>query len=258
MSGTGVREALGFIGGTGPQGRGLAARWALAGPVVHLGSRSRERAQEAVDDVRGRAGDAVDVRACTNEEAAVAGEIIVLTIPHEAQTATLTPLADAIGDKIVLNCVNPMVFDEVGPLMVDLPAGSAAEESQQLLPRARIVSGFHDVSSRRLLRVREPVESDVLICGDDVEASHRVAHLAARSPGMWAVNCGPLRNSRHLEDMTAVLLFINRYYKTQAGIRIDGIERDDAAMHAHRAEGATRRGRKPRATQPAAGEAGVA
>ncbi len=242
-----VRETLGFIGGTGPQGKGLAARWAKAGHVVHLGSRSVERAQQAVDEILERTGGVGEVHAATNEEAAAAGQIVVVAVPHDAQQTLLPALRDTVGDKVVLNVVNPMVFDELGPKAVRVDAGSAAEECQELWPDARVVSAFHDVSSRRLLRVDEEIVTHVLICGDDREAAHRVAHLASRIEGMWGVYCGPLRNSEYVENVTPVLLFINRYYKIQAGLLIDGIERDPAALHAHRAEGSGRAGRKAEA-----------
>lgn len=247
MTSADVRETLGFIGGTGPQGRGLAARWAAAGHVVHLGSRSRERAQQAVDDILERTGGVGEVHAATNEEAAAAGEIVVVAVPYDAQQATLPPLRETVGDKVVLNVVNPMVFDDVGPRAVRVEAGSSAEECQELWPEARVVSAFHDVSSRRLLRVDEEIVTHVLICGDDNEAAHRVAHLASRIAGMWGVYCGPLRNSEYIENITPVLLFINRYYRIQAGLLIDGIERDPSALHAHRAEGTGRAGRKGQA-----------
>lgn len=241
------REVLGIVGGTGSQGRGLAARWARAGHVVHIGSRSAERAEDAAREIRDRIGgpDGGDVRAGTNEEVAAAAEIVVVSVPYDAQDDLLPPLTEAVGDKVVLNVVNPMTFDEVGPLAVPVDAGSAAEHCQQLWPAARVVSAFHDVSSRRLWRVDEPIVTHVLICGDDLEASHRVAHLASRIEGMWGVYCGPLRNSEYIENITPVLLFVNRYYRIQAGLLIDGIERDEASLHAHRAEGPARAGRKP-------------
>lgn len=242
-----VREVLAILGGTGPQGRGMAARWAVAGHEVYLGSRTLEKAEAAVADVLERTGgQGAPVHAATNTDAAAAAEIVVVAVPYEAQQATLPPLEEAIGDKVVCNVVNPMTFDELGPKPVPVPAGSAAEECQQLLPRARVVSAFHDVSSRRLLRVHEPIETHVLICADDREAAHRVAHLASRIDGMWGVYCGPLRNSSCIENLTPVILFINRYYKIQAGFLVDGIERDEEALHAHRAEGTAKAGRKPR------------
>ncbi len=239
MSNPDLRPPLGFVGGTGPLGRGLATRWARAGHPVHIGSRSRDRAADAVADVAGRIDPAAAGRlhAATNEEAAVAGGMVVVTVPYGAQQAALPPLADAIGDKIVLNVVNPMEFDDVGPKAIPVEAGSAAEECQQLLPAARVVSGFHDVSSKRLLRPDEPIGTHVLICGDDRDATHRVAHLASRIEGMWAVYCGPLRNSQHIENLTPVILFINRYYDTEAGVLIDGIEAEGDELHAHRATG---------------------
>lgn len=245
MTSSDVREMLGIVGGTGPQGRGLAARWARAGHVVHLGSRTQEKAQAAVDDVLERTGDGVEVHAATNDAVATAAEIVVVALPFEAQAAALPPLADACAGKVVCNVVNPMVFDEVGPKAVRVEAGSAAEECQQLLPDARVVSAFHDVSSRRLLRVDEPIDTHVLICGDDHEASHRVAHLANRIEGMWGVFCGPLRMSEYVENITPLILTINKLYRIQAGLLIDGIERDPEALHAHLAEGSGRAGRRP-------------
>ncbi|MBY5163001.1 NADPH-dependent F420 reductase [Salsipaludibacter albus] len=247
MTSEDVREVLGIIGGTGPQGRGLAARWAMAGHTVHVGSRTRDKADAAVADVVERIGPGHDLHPGTNADVADAAEIVVVALPHTAQADTLPPLADAIGDKIVCNVVNPMVFDDLGPRAVPVPEGSAAEQCQDLVPDARVVSAFHDVSSRRLLRVDEAIDTHVLICGDDAEATHRVAHLASRIEGMWGVHCGPLRNSEYIENVTPVILWINRYYKIQAGLLIDGIERDPEALHAHRAEGDTRAGRKPRA-----------
>jgi 8-hydroxy-5-deazaflavin:NADPH oxidoreductase len=245
MTSADVRETIGIIGGTGAQGRGLAARWARAGHTVWVGSRSAERAEQATEEIRERAGGG-DLRAADNLTAAREAEIVVVSIPYESQVDLLPPLEEAVGDKVVCNVVNPMVFDETGPKAVRVAEGSAGEQNQALWPRARVVSSFHDVSSRRLWRVDEPIETHVLICGDDREAAHRVAHLASRIPGMWGVYCGPLRNSEYIENITPVILFVNRYYKIHAGLLIDGIERDEEALHAHRAEGETRGGRKPR------------
>lgn len=233
MTSADVREVLGILGGTGPQGRGLAARWALAGHRVHIGSRTLEKATAAVDDVRERVGDEPDVRAGTNADVAEAAEIVVVSMPYAAQEKALPDLADAIGDKVVCNVVNPMQFDAVGPTAVPVEAGSAAEECQQLLPDARVVSAFHDVSSKRLLKVGERIDTHVLICGDDQEANHRVAHLASRIEGMWGVFCGPLRMSEYVENITPLILTINRLYRTEAGLLIDGIDTGPDSLHAH-------------------------
>ena len=243
MSSSDVREVLGILGGTGPQGRGLAARWARAGHVVHIGSRTQEKAQAAVDDVRERAGDGVEVHPGTNDRVAELAEIVVVAMPFEAQSVALPPLADACAGKVVCNVVNPMVFDELGPKAVPVEAGSAAEECQALMPDARVVSAFHDVSSRRLLRMDEPVDTHVLICGDDEEACHRVAHLANRIDGMWGVYCGPLRMSEYVENITPLILKINKLYKIQAGLLIDGIEHSPNSPHAHLADESGEAGR---------------
>ncbi|MDP8960088.1 MAG: NADPH-dependent F420 reductase [Actinomycetota bacterium] len=227
-------ESLGVVGGTGPQGRGLVARWARVGHTVYLGSRSRDKADRVASDLREVIGAEPPVRAATNEEAAERAEIVVLTFPYEAQAATLNELREAIGDKIVVNVVNPMTFDDIGPKAVPVAAGSAAEECQQLLPGARVVSAFNAVPARRLIRVDEPVDCDVPICSDDEDAGHCVAHLASRMPGVRGIDCGPLRNSRYVENLTPVLLSINRRYRIHAAIKIDGISSVEHALHAPR------------------------
>ncbi len=225
-------ETLGVVGGTGPQGRGLVARWARAGHVVYLGSRSREKAERVVSGLRDVIGSKPVVQAVTNEEAVARAEIVVLTFPYEAQAATLNELREAFDNKIVVNVVNPMTFDEIGPKAVPVPAGSAAEECQQLLPGAHVVSAFNAVPARRLIRVTEPVGCDVPICSDDQDARHSVAHLASRMPGVLGIDCGPLRNSRYIENLTPVLLSINRRYGIHSAIRIDGIASVEQALHA--------------------------
>lgn len=227
-------EAIGIVGGTGPLGRGLAVRWALAGYDIWVGSRTEDKAADVADRIRAQAGEDVSVRGADNLRATQEADIVVVTVPYEAQASTLPDLREAVGDKLVVNVVNPMVFDDVGPKAVPVEEGSAGQQCQALLPEARVVSAFHDVAAARLWEVGHPVDCDVLVCGDDEEATHRVAHLAAEIPGMWGVNCGPLRNSVHIENMTPVLLFINRYYGIKAGLRIEGIERREESMHAHR------------------------
>lgn len=228
-------QRLAIVGGTGPQGRGLAARWATAGHHVVIGSRSQESADRALVKVLERVDSSVAarLRGAPNAEAVADSDLIVVALPHDAQQATLPPLAADCAGKIVLNVVNPMTFDELGPMAVPVADGSAGEECAALLPESTVVSAFHDVSSKRLNRVSEAIDTHVLICGDDRDACHVVAHLAADIEGMWGVYCGPLRNSRAIEDLTPVLLFINKTYGIQAGFLIDGIPRDATSLHAH-------------------------
>jgi NADPH-dependent F420 reductase len=216
-----ARRLIGFLGGTGPQGRGLGLRLAAAGHRVLLGSRDPERASAVLKELRSPVGALVGVG---NREACEA-EVVFVTVPYAAQRDTLAPLGDALDDKIVVTCVNALAFDERGPRPVRVEAGSAAEECALLLPRARIVSAFHDVSARRLLHLDEPVGIDVLMCGDDEDAKAEVALLAADIPGMRAVDAGPLRLSAPIEDLTAVLMSVNRRYSIHAGICVDGLAR---------------------------------
>jgi hypothetical protein len=216
--------AIGVLGGTGPQGKGLALRFAVSGHAVMLGSRSAERAAEAAAEVKAMRPDVeVDVRGGTNEEAAAFGPVVVLAVPYDGRADTVTSLAPALEGKIVIDCVNPMIFDKQGALPVEVREGSAAEQTAALVPGARVVSAFHDVSARRLFGTNTSVNTDILVCGDDAEAKTLVIGLATQVPGMRGIDAGPLRLSRELESLTTVLLAINKRYKTHAGVRITGV-----------------------------------
>lgn len=215
---------IGVLGGTGPQGKGLALRFAVAGHAVMLGSRDPARAEAAAEEVRAMRPDVeMDVRGGANEAAAAFGPVVVLAVPYDGHRDTVTALAPVLDGKIVVDCVNPMIFDKAGALPVDVREGSAAEQTAALVPGARVVSAFHDVSARRLFGTNTSVNTDILVCGDDVEAKTLVIGLATQVPGMRGIDAGPLRLSRELEALTTVLLAINKRYKTHAGVRITGV-----------------------------------
>jgi NADPH-dependent F420 reductase len=215
---------IGVLGGTGPQGKGLGLRFAIAGHAVLLGSRDPARAAEAAEETRGlRPALSLDIRGGTNEEAASFGAVVVLAVPYDGHAATVTALAPLLDGKIVVDCVNPMAFDKAGAVPVDVREGSAAEQTAALVPGARVVSAFHDVSARRLFGTNSSVNTDILVCGDDADAKTLVIGLATQVPGMRGIDAGPLRLSRELEALTTVLLAINKRYKTHAGVRITGV-----------------------------------
>jgi 8-hydroxy-5-deazaflavin:NADPH oxidoreductase len=218
------RPTIGFIGGTGPQGRGLGLRLAQAGYPVRLGSRSSEKAEEAVAAVAEKVP-GLPVEGLPNDRVCAEADLLVVTVPYKAQRPTLTDLVEAVGDKVVVCCVNALGFDERGPYPLPVPAGSAAEECQELLPQARVVGAWQNVSAVKLGRHADPVEADVLLTGDDADAVAQVAELVEAVPGMRAVRAGALRLSRPVEEITAVLLAVNRAYKIHASLGVTGLQR---------------------------------
>ena len=209
---------VGLLGGTGPQGRGLALRLALAGHRVLLGSRDRQRAVAVVDDLLG--GRDLPVEGLANQDAAERAEVVFLVFPYTGQAAMLPPLAAALAGKVVVDVINPLGWDEAGPSVLDVPEGSAAEQAQALLPDARVVAAFHHAAPRLLADPERQVETDVLVAGDDPAARGLVIGLADQIPGCRGVDAGPLRVARQLEGFTAVIVGINRRYKIHAGVRI--------------------------------------
>ena len=213
-------KSIGIIGGTGPEGKGLAARFAQAGFEVLIGSRSAERGEEAAQDIRERAGGSV--RGATNADAATA-DIIVVTVPYAGQADTLTALKEQIGDKIVISTVVPMVFEAGKVSMVPVPDGSAAEEMQRLLPDAKVVGAYQNLAAKKLFNVDQLLDGDVIITSDDKEALREVIWVTEQIPGLRGVNGGPLSCSHYVEAITTLLVHINRNYKTETHVKVVGV-----------------------------------
>jgi hypothetical protein len=210
---------IGFIGGTGPLGRGLGLRLALAGHDVIIGSRTAERGRAAAEDCEAEMRGGDNVAAC--DEA----EVVFVTVPFEGQVSILPDLAGALAGKVVVSTVVPMGFDARGPHPLEVAEGSAAEQCQALLPEARVVSGFQSVPAPKLLKPDLVVEMDVPLLSDDDAAAAQVAALAADVKDLYGFLAGPLRLSSTVEALTPLIISINKRYKAHAGIRFAGLPR---------------------------------
>ncbi|MFC0039218.1 NADPH-dependent F420 reductase [Actinomadura rayongensis] len=212
---------IGILGGTGDQGKGLARRFALAGHRVLIGSRRAERAQEAADDLGGD----LPVRGAENAVAARESDVVIIAVPWDGHRATLESVRAELAGKIVVDCVNPLGFEK-GKGMFALPVeeGSAAQQAAALLPDSRVVAAFHHVSAVLLLDPGvDAMDLDVLVLGDDRDATDTVQALAGRIPGMRGVYGGRLHNAHQVEAFTANLISINRRYKAHAGLRVTDV-----------------------------------
>ena len=216
------RSKIAVLGGTGKEGSGLALRWANAGHHIVIGSRLRERAQQAAAAINARIG-VERAEGADNLAAARSGDIVVLTVPYVAQLATLEEVKASLAGKILIDVTVPLVPPQVG--RVQLPeGGSAVVKAQAMLgPGVRVVSAFQNVSAELLTELDHAVDCDVLVCGDDREARAQVIALA-RDAGMRAFHAGPLANSVVAEALASVLITINRQYKVKhSGIAITGL-----------------------------------
>lgn len=214
---------IAFVGGTGPEGLGLAMRFALAGHEVSIGSRSKERGDEgaakvieAVPGARASGGD--------NAECVQGADVVFLTFPYAGQEPTLAALGSALDGKIVCDVVAPLEFVKgVGAVGLNVPGNSAAEEAAAQLPNARVVSAFQNMAAEELMHLDHPVDADVLVCGGDAEAKQVVIGLANEIAGVRGVDAGALSNSRYVEMLTSLLINLNRKHKTQTAIKISGL-----------------------------------
>jgi NADPH-dependent F420 reductase len=216
------------LGGTGPQGRGLARRFAAGGLRVVLGSRSAERAAAVAEEIgaalRGGGDLAGELTGAANPVAATQADVVVVAVPWEGHRALLEELAEELAGKVVVDCVNPLGFDKRGAYALPVAEGSAAEQAAAVLPGSTVVGAFHHASA---VLLEDPavtsVDLDVLVVGDDRTATDLVEALASVLPGARGVYAGRLRNAHQVEALTANLISINRRYKAHAGIRITDV-----------------------------------
>jgi NADPH-dependent F420 reductase len=217
---------LGVLGGSGPQGRGLALRFATAGLRVVIGSRSAERGKTVAAEL---AAPGRRVEGGDNAAAARTADVVVVAVPWDGHAALLAGLRAELAGKVVVDCVNPLGFDERGPYALDVPEGSAAQQAAALLPDSTVVAAFHHVSAVLLTdeRVAE-IDTDVLVLGDVRSATDLVEALAGAIPGVRGVYGGRLRNAGHVEGLAANLVAVNRRYRAHAGLRVTDVRVADA------------------------------
>jgi len=223
---------VGLIGGTGKLGSALAARFARAGHAVVIGSRDAQRAEQAASALARSVGgvDASRLRGEDNAGAVAVADVVVITVPFDAQEATLPGLAAAVEDRVVVSTAVPVRFVEgSGPTHIEVEEGSASEQVAALLPRARVVGALHTVSSATLAKLDRDLDADVLITGDDHDAKLMVAQLLASLSGIRIVDAGPLRNSRYVEQVTVLLLTINMRVRRSTGVRVTNLP-DELAL----------------------------
>jgi 8-hydroxy-5-deazaflavin:NADPH oxidoreductase len=217
---------IAIIGGTGPAGMGLALRWARAGETIIIGSRDEQRAQVAAAAIQLKAGSQANVAGMENSLACAAADILMLTVPFEGQAMLLKQLKNSITEgSILIDATVPLASGVGGRASRPLGVwqGSAAQQTAELVPKeVSVVAAFHNLSAD-LLNGDDPLECDVVVCSDDPDAAQLTRELAAKIPGVRAVDGGKLENARIVEQITALLIGLNIRHKGHAGIRITGL-----------------------------------
>ena len=214
----GIASRIGVLGGTGDLGRGLALRAAQAGFEVTIGSRDGERAIAVAADL------GHGIHGAANDQCADWAEVGFVAVPYAGHAELLRRLVSPLAGKIVVDCVNPLGFDAQGCYPLKVPEGSASLQAAAILTGSTVVSAFHTVSARLLLDPSlEAIETDVLVLGDERDATDQIQAIVSRFRGMRGIYGGRLRNSHQVEALTANLISINRRYKVHAGIRVSDL-----------------------------------
>jgi 8-hydroxy-5-deazaflavin:NADPH oxidoreductase len=223
---------IGILGGTGPAGKALAARLASVGFDVLLGSRSRYRAMEVVDKLLEQWPDRRLTIVAGDNAAAAATDVVVIATPWDGATQTAVSVEDRLRGKVVVSMANALVKlgKEFQPLVP--PRGSVAASVQAAVPQCMVAAAFHHVPARELGDLREPIESDVLICSDHTEAVDLTSEIVGKVPNMRPLNAGELAMATPIESFTAVLLQLNMHYKTRVALKLTGIPEASPAVPA--------------------------
>ncbi|NYB27991.1 MAG: NADPH-dependent F420 reductase [Methanobacteriaceae archaeon] len=220
---------IAIVGGTGDQGLGLALRFAKAGEEVIIGSRDVKKALNAVNLVKKMIKEEINnIQAATNSEAAQEGDIVLLTVPLQAQMATLSSIKDDVEGKIIVDATVPLESCIGGSPVrfVNVWEGSAVERTAEFLKdkNVQVISAFNNISAASLTNIDSEVDCDCLISGEDEEAKALVMELAEKIPGVRSIDCGGLENARIVEKITPLLINLNIRNRIKlAGIRITGL-----------------------------------
>lgn len=214
------------MGGTGPAGRGLALRLAAAGYEVAVGSRSQSRSLEVVDDLIEPYPDReFKLMGLPNSQAALADQVVLAT-PWDACAPMASELAPRLKGKLVICMANALV--RVGKEFHALypPRGSIAADVQAAIPDSLVAAAFQHLPAKELGEIETPMDGDVLVCADKPEATEQTIEIIERMPNLRGLDCGSLANAAPVEAFTAVLLQLNRLYRTRSSVRITGLEPD--------------------------------
>lgn len=217
---------IGILGGTGPAGSNLAARLASIGYDVVIGSRSKYRAMETRDRIIESAPQLIERLGYGDNAGAASCDVVVIATPWDSAATTAQENEELLEGKVVVSMANALVRvgHEFQPLVP--PRGSVAAHVQAAVPRCRVVAALHHLPAKELGALAHPIDSDVLICGDDKDAVSVISEIVGKIPGCRPLDAGELSNATAIEAFTAVLLQLNVRYKTRVAPKLTGI-RDD-------------------------------
>jgi NADPH-dependent F420 reductase len=222
-----MTRKVGILGGTGPEGSGLAYRWARSGEEIVIGSRDAQRAGQTAAELRERIGSSARIDGTDNATAASRCDVVVLTLPFPGCAPLLKQMKSVWKPgTVVIDTTVPLAATVGGAAtrMLGVWQGSAAEQTRELVPAGvSVAAAFQNLGAELLLK-DAPVDCDILVCSDDDRAKQIATELAGKIPGARPLNGGKLENARIVESLTALLVGINIRYKVHsAGIRFTGL-----------------------------------
>ena len=211
-----------IIGGTGNLGPGLALRLTDAGYRVIIGSRQGEKAKATAKELNKKL-EVESIQGMENSDAVKNANICVMTVVASAHQEALESLKEDLQGKILIDTTARVDVKDLKP--PNPP--SAARYAQDILgPDVKVAAAFQTIPHHALFgNLEEPLEMDVFIFADDPDTA-KEATLLAEASGMQAYVAGDLDSAIVAEGLTALLIAVNRRYKSKGGgIKLTGIEK---------------------------------
>ncbi|MEX2721066.1 MAG: NADPH-dependent F420 reductase [Candidatus Wukongarchaeota archaeon] len=215
-------RVVSIVGGTGPEGSGLALRLGISDVEVVIGSRKEEKAKVCAKKLNNTVREPI-FKGYENPIAAEKGDIVIIAVPFEHQEKTLQSIKNNLSEeKIVVDVCNPVEIIEKNLFTLKpVPAGSAAEQVQKILGPIPVVCAFKTISALLLQNLNHPLDCTNFICSDYEEAKKEIMELSQKIPRLKSLDAGPLMSARLIEAMVPLILTINHKYKTtMASIKV--------------------------------------
>jgi len=218
-----LRKTIGVLGGTGPEGRGIAARFASVGFPIVIGSREKRKARDAATRILSILPEG-NVLGTDNADMIRRCDIVFLTVPFSVQQEMLQTVAGLLSGKVVVCTSVPIRFKNTGIELLPVNEGGAALQAKADLPHVAVVGAFQNIGAADLWKIGQPLNADVIVASDCESAKREVMDLCSLVPGLGAVDGGDLGSTPYVEALTVLLLRINRNYQGKhATVKITGI-----------------------------------
>jgi NADPH-dependent F420 reductase len=215
-----TKKTVAIIGASGNMGSAIAKNLAKGNYRLLLFANHQEKVQQVINEIKS-SNPSADVNSMScSFDASWEADIIIPAVKYEVEKEVADRIIDVSTQKIIISISNPL--NETFDGLTTSPGTSAAEELQNLLPYSKVIKAFNTIFSGDFAQpVIDGKKADAFVAGDDEEAVQIVSELVSTA-GFNPIVAGNLSTSRTLENMTVLLIQLNKKnkYNGVAGYKI--------------------------------------